>query len=352
MGISTGISTGFVQTVDLRVHERFAGASGDEPVVFVHGFPQTGYQWRHQLTAVADAGFAGFAPDNRGFGLTDKPGARVNRAMLAQDVMNYLDAKGIETCTLVGHDWGGIIAFKAALDNPHRVTRLALIDTLCTTWSPMGPHGWWFKVPGLAEAFFEQHHRDFIEVLFAGKDSAVLGGRPESPWGAIPAGERPRPGWIDDDALAHYVEAFSDPAAWWHAISYYRYGLPFHEVHPDASRVTGERYVSLTESDVERLWRHPEGMELHPDWFASPDYGPEDRHKRYPHPTLWLYGGYLGDALVGGKTEIPTGTPFLDQFSRYFPDLRARSVAGGHFLGEECPDYVNECLLAFLAGRI
>ena len=57
-------------------------------------------------------------------------------------------------------------------------------------------------------------------------------------------------------------------------------------------------------------------------------------------------------AVVEGKTEVPTGTPFLDQFSRYFPDLRARSVAGGHFLGEECAAYVNECLLAFLTGHL
>src|SRR5262245_54747771 len=155
--------TGFIQTADLRVHERTSG-TGD-PVVFLHGFPQTGHQWRHQIDAVSAAGYAAFAPDNRGFGLTDKPGARVSRSMLAQDVVNYLDAHGIGTCTLVGHDWGGIIAFKTAIDHPDRITRLVLIDTLCTVWSPQGPHGWWFKVPGLAEELFERHHRDFIEVL-------------------------------------------------------------------------------------------------------------------------------------------------------------------------------------------
>lgn len=347
-----GIVTGHVQTADLRVLERTAGPGSGEPVVFIHGFPQTGHQWRHQLAAVADAGYAGFAPDNRGFGGTDKPGARVNRAMLAQDVINYLDAKGIDTCTLVGHDWGGIIAFKTAIDHPDRITKLVLIDTLCTTWSSQGPHGWWFKVPGLAEQFFADHHRDFIDVLFAGGDASVLGGRPENPWGRIPGGARPRPAWIDDEALAHYREAFSDPMAWWHAISYYRYALPFHSVVPDPTRASGERYLSLTEADVERLWRHPEGMEQHPDWDPFPDYGPEDRHKRSPHPVLWLYGGYSGGALEEGRSHIPNSTPFLAQFSRYFPDLRARSVAAGHFLGEERPTYVNDCLLGFLAGAL
>lgn len=350
--VRVGLVSQYVQTVDLRVHERVSGSGSGNPVVFLHGFPQTGYQWRHQLQAVADAGYAGFAPDNRGFGLTDKPGARVSRAMLAQDVINYLDAKGIGQCTLVGHDWGGIIAFKTAIDHPDRITRLALIDTLCTTWSPVGPHGWWFKVPGLAESFFERHHRTFIDVLFAGADSALLGDRPQSPWGGIPAGVRPRPTWIDDDALTHYRESFADPQSWWHAISYYRYGLPFHEVITDAARATGERYRSLSEDDVAEYWGHPAGMEQHPSWPQFPDYGPEDRHKRYPHPTLWLYGGYLGGSLVEGRTETPTGNPFLDQFTRYFPDLRARSVGGGHFLGEECSAYVNECLLGFMSGAL
>jgi pimeloyl-ACP methyl ester carboxylesterase len=343
-----GIRTGFIQTADLRVHERTRGTGA--PVVFLHGFPQTGHQWRHQLHAVSEAGYAGFAPDNRGFGLTDKPGARVSRWLLAQDVVNYLDAHDIATCTLVGHDWGGIIAFKTAIDHPDRITKLVLIDTLCTVWSPQGPHGWWFKVPGLAETFFERHDRDFIEVMFAGADASVLGQRPDSPWGRIPPGPRPRPDWIDDEALAHYVEAFSDPLSWWHAISYYRDALPFHEVLPDGDRATGERYVALDARRVSEFWLHPEGMEQHPEWPAFSDYGPEDRHKRYPHPVLWLYGGYLGGSLEQGKTKIPAGNPFLDQFGRYFPDLRARSVAGAHFLGEECPAYVNECLLAFLSG--
>jgi len=342
----------YVQTADLRVFERLSGPGSGSPVVFVHGFPQTGHQWRHQLRAVADAGYAGFAPDNRGFGLTDKPGARVNRAMLAQDLINYLDAKGIGQCTLVGHDWGGIIAFKAAIDHPDRFTKLVLIDTLCTVWTSVGPHGWWFKVPGLAEEFYERHHREFIEVLFAGRDSSVLGGRPHNPWDAIKPGARPRPTWIDDEDLQHYVRSFADPVVWEHAISYYRYGLPFHEVLDDPTRASGERYRSLSEQDVTNYWMHPGGLEKNPVWPKFPDYGPEDRHKRYPHPTLWLYGGYLGGAMDEGRTAIPAGNPFLDQFARYCPDLRARSVGGGHFLGEECAGYVNECLLAFLAGAL
>jgi pimeloyl-ACP methyl ester carboxylesterase len=93
-------------------------------------------------------------------------------------------------------------------------------------------------------------------------------------------------------------------------------------------------------------------MEKNPAWPRFPDYGPEDRHKQFPKPTLWLYGGYLGGSMEEGRTAVPAGNPFFDQFARYFPDLRARSVGGGHFLGEECAGYVNDCLLRFLSGAL
>jgi pimeloyl-ACP methyl ester carboxylesterase len=341
----------YVQTSDLKVHYLQQGRG--EPVLFLHGFPETSHQWRHQLAAVAEAGYAGFAPDNRGFGRTDKPGARVSRSLLADDVIRFLDAIGIERCALVGHDWGGIIASKVALDHPERFSRLVLVDTLMTVWSPGAQHGYWFKAEGLAESFFAAHHRDFIEVLFGGKDAACLGGRPESPW-PIPPGQRARPDWISADDLAHYVDAFADPDVWAHAISYYRYALPFHEVRADPSAPHGERFVSLSEAEVAAMWLHEGGIEQSPRYREHVfDYGPEDRHKRYPGPALWLYGAYLGQGdLRQGRTSIPSGHPFVDQFSRYLPDLRARSVSGVHFLGEENPAYVNECLLAFLQGHL
>ena len=82
------------------------------------------------------------------------------------------------------------------------------------------------------------------------------------------------------------------------------------------------------------------------------DYGPDDRYKRYPNPTLWLYGSYRMGSIEQGNAVVPAGNPFFDQFSRYFDDLRSRAVGAGHFLGEEEPAYVNECLLAFLRGDL
>ena len=97
-----------------------------------------------------------------------------------------------------------------------------------------------------------------------------------------------------------------------------------------------------------RMWRHPEGLEQHPLHANYMDYGPEDRHKRYTKPVLWGFGGgsAAGDATQSG---IPHGNPFLDQFNRYFPDLRAQSIPGGHFFPEENPAATNVALDEFLA---
>jgi len=349
------IESRFVDTADLRVHALVAGeGGGGDPVVFLHGFPQTSHEWRHQLDGLAAAGHPCYAPDNRGFGGTDKPGTRITRDLLGGDVIRFLDALSLERVVLVGHDWGGIIAFKAAIDHPDRVGRLALLDTLCTVWSPRAVHGYWFKAEPRPEEFFAAHARDFIEVLFGGADGARLGDRPASPW-PFPRGERARPAWVDEAALAHYVEAFADPAAHAAAIQYYRYALPFHRVVPDDEATHGERFESLGERAVAEMWSHPDGLEQHPGFADFYDYGPEDRHKRFSAPTLWMYGGYLGASgkvPANGDPSVPSGNPFVDQFSRYFPDLRVRAVACGHFIPEEAPDYTKGVLLDFIAGRI
>ncbi|MFN0094280.1 MAG: alpha/beta fold hydrolase [Dehalococcoidia bacterium] len=345
-------TSNFVQTRDLRMHYLQQGAG--DPVIFIHGFPETSYEWRHQLEALSDS-YACFAPDTRGFGQTDKPGIRVTRALLGQDIINFMDALGIEKAHVVGHDWGGIISFKVAIDWPERVTRLAQLDTLCTVWSPGGVHGYWFKSEGHPEEFFANHHRGFIEAIFMGADApGELPGRPLSPWQA--AGRAPRT-WATNEDVETYAKAFADPMSHFHAIQYYRYGLPFHIVRDDPAAPRGERYEFLSERKVATMWTHPEGLEKHPDFVNYMDYGPEDRHKRFPNPALWMYGTYLARSRgtsdgEAARDHIPSGNPFSDQFARYFPDLRARRVDAGHFFPEEAPQVTNDTLRQFLAGQI
>jgi pimeloyl-ACP methyl ester carboxylesterase len=336
------MKSSFVQTRDLRMHYLQSGSG--EPVVFLHGFPETSYEWRHQLAHFAPQ-YACFAPDTRGYGRTDKPGIRCTRQLLAQDIVDFMDALGIGRAAVVAHDWGGIIAFKLAVDWPDRVSRLALLDTLCTVWPPVGGHGFWFKAAPHPEELFANHHRQFIDSVFGGEEAPALAGPPRAPWTKL-GGKR----WITNEALDHYRAAFADPLSHFHAISYYRYALPFHIVTPDPDATHGERYRFLSEPEVADMWRHPEGLQNHPLFGNYMDYGPEDRHKRFEKPTLWMYGAgsAAGDP---NNPAMPRGNPFFDQFPRYFPDLRTRAIPGGHFFPEESPAETNAALEAFLAGR-
>lgn len=343
------MKSNFIQTRDLRMHYLQEGTG--EPVIFIHGFPETSYEWRHQFAALSGQ-YACFAPDTRGYGQTDKPGIRVSRQLLAQDIVNFMDSLGIEKAAVVAHDWGGIIGFKLAIDWPERVSRIALLDTLCTVWSPGGVHGYWFKAAPYPEELFAKHHQGFIETIFAGGASVPLPGRPYSPWGGG-GGKR----WATDEDLGEYARAFADPMSHFHAISYYRYGLPFHVVTTDPTATRGERFQFLSEPEVAAMWLHPEGLEKHPLHANYMDYGPEDRHKTFPNPALWMFGSYLARSRGTGGAErppdaIPSGNPFSDQFARYFPDLRGRRIDAGHFFPEEAPTETNAVLADFLAGRI
>src|SRR5580692_1496143 len=97
----------YIETRNLRVHYLQQGTG--EAVIFLHGFPETSHAWRFQLSALGDR-FACFAPDLRGFGATDKPGIRLTRALLADDVVAFMDALGLEKAAIVGFDTGGIVA--------------------------------------------------------------------------------------------------------------------------------------------------------------------------------------------------------------------------------------------------
>ena len=90
------------------IHMHIAESGAGPPVVLCHGFPESWYSWRHQLHALAEAGFHAIAPDMRGYGQTDRP-EQIDRYTLLHhvgDVAGLLDALSIETAVIVGHDWG------------------------------------------------------------------------------------------------------------------------------------------------------------------------------------------------------------------------------------------------------
>ena len=106
------------------------GGPDDAPaIIFLHGFPESSRTWRHQMVDMS-ADYRVIAPDQRGFARSSKPEGVANYThdKPVADLFALADALGIGTFTLVGHDWGGAIAWAAALSNPARVTRLAIVN--------------------------------------------------------------------------------------------------------------------------------------------------------------------------------------------------------------------------------
>ena len=300
----------YVQTADLRMHYLQEG-TGD-PVIFLHGFPETSYEWRKQFPALA-GGHALFAPDTRGFGGTDKPGIRINRTMLAQDVVNFMDALDIERAAVVAHDWGGIIAFKLAIDWPERVSRLAMLDTLCTVWAPAGAHGYWFKA--------EPSPRSSSLPTTAGSSraSSAVARSPRSPAAPSPPGPAPAPiAAAPPGRPPRMLRSTPAPSPTPSANS-----TPFPTTataspSTASSRIPPPPAASATNPSASvlslRCGSTPTGMEEHPGFGAALDYGPEDRHKRFEAPVLWMFGQYMAGRIgtadaTNANTPSPAATP-------------------------------------------
>ncbi len=129
----------FVDTNGIRmaVYEQGTGLG----VVLCHGFPELAFSWRHQLPALAQAGFHAIAPDQRGYGLTDRP-AEIERYTikeLCNDMAGLLDAKKIDKAVFVGHDWGGMVVWMMPLWHPDRVAGVIGVNTPLIPRAPAPP---------------------------------------------------------------------------------------------------------------------------------------------------------------------------------------------------------------------
>ena len=117
---------GFAAANGVRLHYVEAAPAGPARglALLLHGWPEFWYSWRHQLPALAAAGWRAVAPDLRGYNLSDRPRGGYDLATLSQDVVALVGALGAERAALVGHDWGGTIAWDVAMQRPDRVDRL------------------------------------------------------------------------------------------------------------------------------------------------------------------------------------------------------------------------------------
>src|SRR6266481_950072 len=165
-----------VETNGISMHLAEAGAG--PLVVLCHGFPESWYSWRHQLHALAEAGFHAVAPDMRGYGQTDRPEEidQYTLLHLVGDIVGLLDALGAEQAVIVGHDWGAPVGWHAALLRPDR---FRAVIGLSVPYRPRGPvrptsvmpqsedavfYQLYFQEPGVAEAEYDRNVRRFIRA--------------------------------------------------------------------------------------------------------------------------------------------------------------------------------------------
>lgn len=172
--------------MELAVHELAPSTQGDgtdrPPVVFCHGFPELAYSWRHQLPAVAAAGFRAIAPDQRGYATSSSPAdvTAFGLGQLCGDLADMLDALDIEQAVFVGHDWGGFVAWAMPVLFPERC---AGVVGVCTPYTPFPSTDFlkmmfgedpekmymlWFQEPGVAEAQLDPRARLVFEKLTVG----------------------------------------------------------------------------------------------------------------------------------------------------------------------------------------
>jgi pimeloyl-ACP methyl ester carboxylesterase len=182
---SLGPTHRVIETNGLRMH---VAELGEGPLVLLcHGFPELWYSWRHQLSALAAAGFQAVAPDMRGYGLTDRPESidQYTLLHLVGDMIGLLDALGHETAVIAGHDWGAPVAWHAALLRPDR---FRAVIGMSVPFIPRGPdypsrsfpesndtvfYQSYFQSPGVAEGDLEQDVRlTMRRLLYEGSGDA------------------------------------------------------------------------------------------------------------------------------------------------------------------------------------
>jgi pimeloyl-ACP methyl ester carboxylesterase len=190
---------------DVRLHYVTAGAGF--PVVLLHGWPQSWYEWRRVIPGLAER-FRVIAPDLRGLGDSSRPADGYDKKTVGSDVWRLVhDVLGLDAFYLVGHDWGGPTAYAVAAAHPDAVRKLVILDvTIPGDGSP-----------GISQGGRRWHHAlhqtlDLPEALVAGREDIYLG------WFYRHYGAQP----LADEDIAEYLRIYRQPGALRAGFAYYR----------------------------------------------------------------------------------------------------------------------------------
>jgi pimeloyl-ACP methyl ester carboxylesterase len=274
----------FVAVNGLRFHMVVAGPADGPLAVLLHGFPECWYSWRHQIAPLAQAGYRVVVPDQRGYNLSDKPPGvqRYTIDRLTADVKALIHAFGRQKAFIVGHDWGGVVAWRLAIDHPAAVEQLIVMNAphpaafareLRTSWSQR-LKSWYaafFQLPWLPEALLSLSPPASARLFF--QRTAV------------------RKDAFSQDDLAVMASAMAQPGAMRAMINWYRAALR-HRSTPESPRV-----------------------EL---------------------PTL----------LIWAEDDVALGKPLTYGLDQWVPQVTVRYISRcGHWVQNEAPDEVNRLML-------
>lgn len=285
--ITNGIRMHYV-TVDNGEQK---GDEGEKPlVILLHGFPEFWYSWRYQLPFLAAHGYLAVAPDLRGYNDSDKPRTGYDVATLIRDIEGLIRGLGRERAIIVGHDWGGVLAWAFAMRYPALTERLIVMNAphpaamMRELRTPEQLRKSWymfaFQLPWLPEYILSRNHADEIGRMLRGA--------------AVQKEAFPR------EVTAKFQQAMSKPGAMTAALNYYR------QLFRDLPR---------------RLQQ------------------PESSVRSISVPTL----------LIWGEQDIALGLPLTEGLEQWVEHLQIRRIPdSGHWVQQEKPELVNSFLLEFL----
>jgi pimeloyl-ACP methyl ester carboxylesterase len=310
-----------VPAIDLSVHDAGEGPA----VVLCHGFPELAFSWRHQFDALVAAGFRVIAPDQRGYGGSDRPEpiAAYDIHHLTSDMAGLLDVLGIERAVFAGHDWGGFVVWAMPFLQGERVAGVVGVNTPYTPRPPVPPvqlfravvggksermYIAWFQEPGVAETVLDRSPRLVFEKLMRrGFDPQLAQARmladPEgpdmNPFRRLAELETLGEELLTAEELERYVSTFARTG--------FRGGINWYR-------------------NFDR------------NWETAPAIGTE----KVDRPCLMVTAEW--DAAL--RPEMAAGMPAL------CPDLEMRQIAHcGHWTQQEYPEQLNAILVDWLTRR-
>ncbi|MDH7638318.1 alpha/beta fold hydrolase [Sphingomonas oryzagri] len=313
----------FIETNGVRLH---VVEEGSGPLVLLcHGWPETAYSWRHQIGALAAAGYRVVAPDQRGYGASDAPEAvdAYDIAQLTGDLAGLVTALGAESAVVIGHDWGSNVAAHAALLRPDIFHALGLLSVPYVARSRTRPsarferatrdrefYQAYFQQPGRVEAELEEDvRRALLGILYtAGGDRTHERPGDNRSFAFFAKGERMIDNLIVPDHLPHWLSA--DDL----------------DVFTDQFRRSGFRGAINWYRNLDR------------NWAITPFL----QGAKILQPTIYIAGSADGVPIM-----LADDVAAMDSL---VPNLRGKHVLDGigHWTQQEAPEAVTRLLLDFL----